>query len=1633
MSKTIDERIVSMRFDNKDFEKNANESLSTLDKLKKALDFKGSTKGLSDVNNSIKGISVDALSKAIDTINHRFSDMGVIATTALQNITNSVINTGRQMLESLTIDPVKEGFSEYELKLGSIQTILNSARDAQGNAVDLDTVKSKLEELNTYADKTIYSFSDMTSSIGKFTNAGVDLDKSVKAIQGISNEAALSGANAEQASHAMYNFAQALSSGSVKLIDWKSIENANMATVEFKQQLIDTAVAAGTLEDNLDGTYTVLTENGSGATMDGVISATQMFNDSLQYQWMTSDVLIDTLGRYADETTEIGNRAFDAAQDVKSFTQLMDTLKESVGSGWAETWEIVFGDYNEAKDLWTNVYEVVGGFIDRQSKARNEMLKSWKEMNGRNAIMDGFRELYSAITTITTTVRSAFDEFFHFGDAAELITNLSFKFRGLMHIFNEFINDEDHIETMSNLFRGLFGTLKIIYNVLHTTYVFVQPFIGLILAGAAKIIGLLAKLGKIIADNQSIISETLDKVIVLILSNLLVVIEALISSVGKLFDKVSEFVEKNDILGKLTSVLTQIEAALHSLVGFIETTVLPQMEGALYKLFDTIENAVKFVGPKLLMVFEGIVLVIGGGILAIANAILGFGGIDTSSVDEFVGDMEKKTSPLTVIFDKISFMAGKVVELIKFVYPYVTRFLSPLVGVVGDIVKRMIQYVTTMNASQLMDWIQTGTFVGFLLQFKKVADSLTGAKKMFSAITDVFEGLGKTLKTYQKDLKADILEKIAIAVGILAGSILVLSFVPADNLIRSVEAIGTVLGLLAASTAAIIKVMGDPGLLQAIGQTGIIKAMGSFFIELASAVAILSACMIALSKVGKDEMTTAFIAISGLEALLAAIAGLITIMPKSENSIIAVGVGMLLIAKSIRKLVDAVLALLPAIEEIDKMSPESLKKGLAVLGGMLVGLTVMAVAIGQSKIGITSAVGLLAMVYMLKEVTDVMVFLGTTDADVKRGLLVLGLMITALSGLSLAAGEMGAGTGVAFIGMAVALEVIVDVMKKFAEMSIGDIAKGLITLAGALFVLSAAVVMMSGASVGAFALILMATAIEILVPALKAFSEMSVGGIVKSLLMFAGVMAVLAGVSIVMSTIAPGMMLFGAALGVIGLGLVVLSAGLMAFAAALAAIAVIDVAAVMAIIPMFGLMILEFCKMIASVADTVADAIATLIAAVITGLANHMDEMVAGLMSIILSILKGIRDNIEQITEDIVVILFNFIIGLIEGLIKSIAGIIQKLWELVIACIEGIAAALSNKENAERLRGAIINLATSIVEFFKNFFGINSPSTVFQELGWNLIEGLILGIGELIDKVVGIIINLGEKMLSAISDKFNDFKDKGAGVINKIGEGIDSVKDTVKKTFHGVIDSLKNFDIKGFVNSGKNILLGLKRGLEDNETFKSLINTTKSVFGAVRDRIAAIFDEHSPSRVTFGFGRYVVEGFANGMNAYANLATDAADSFGTSTLDRIKSAISTAYDLIENGVDSDLAIRPVLDLSNVSSGMNELNSMMDNANSLDLAANANFGMNGILSDNQNGIVVNNLDIVKALGSLKNGLNVDNNDIIAAILDLKNNIAEMNNALHGLNVVLDTGTLVGELTEPMDRSFGRMMAMNERGV
>lgn len=387
MSATIDQRVVEMRFDNKQFESGVSTTMSTLDKLKQKLNLTGASKGLDDLNKSVKKVDLAPMGAAADAVSARFSHMQMTIQHQLNNIVDSAVRAGKNIVKSLTIDPVKSGFSEYETKMGSIQTILANT-EHQGTT--LNDVTRALDELNLYADKTIYNFQEMTKNIGTFTAAGVDLDTSVRSIQGIANLAAVSGSTSQQASTAMYQLSQALSSGTVRLQDWNSVVNAGMGGKVFQNALIRTAAM-------LDGAASDVE-----AWQKEHIDAYGSFRDSLtQGEWLTTEVLTRTLEQftmaceegsedweafkksltddgYTEEQAEailkMANTATDAATKVKTFTQLMDTLKESAQSGWAQTWELIIGDFEEAKEFFTQLSDIFGGIIGESADRRNTWL-----------------------------------------------------------------------------------------------------------------------------------------------------------------------------------------------------------------------------------------------------------------------------------------------------------------------------------------------------------------------------------------------------------------------------------------------------------------------------------------------------------------------------------------------------------------------------------------------------------------------------------------------------------------------------------------------------------------------------------------------------------------------------------------------------------------------------------------------------------------------------------------------------------------------------------------------------------------------------------------------------------------------------------------------------------------------------------------------------------------------------------------------------------------------------------------------------------------------------------------------------------------------------------------------------------
>ena len=382
MSKTIDEKVVSMQFDNRQFEKNVHTSMSTLDKLKKSLNLSDSAKGLENISASAKKVDMGPLTSGVETVRAKFSAMEVVAVTALANITNSAVNAGKRLVSSLTIDQVSAGWSKYEQKTASVQTIMN----ATGKSIE--EVNAYLEKLMWYSDETSYGFTDMTQSLGQLTSAGGDIEKLIPMIEGIANATAFAGKGASEFSRAIYNLNQSYSAGYLQYMDWKSLDLAGVSSKQLKQVFIDTAKALGKLD-------------AEGRTASGTLVELGNFGQTLQDKWADTSVMEAAFGKFAeltdaaykavqsgeydtaseaiaalaDQYDEVAVKAFSSAQEAKSFTEAIEATKDAVSSGWMKTSEIIFGNYEEAKKTWTELANTLWDIFASGAESRNELLE----------------------------------------------------------------------------------------------------------------------------------------------------------------------------------------------------------------------------------------------------------------------------------------------------------------------------------------------------------------------------------------------------------------------------------------------------------------------------------------------------------------------------------------------------------------------------------------------------------------------------------------------------------------------------------------------------------------------------------------------------------------------------------------------------------------------------------------------------------------------------------------------------------------------------------------------------------------------------------------------------------------------------------------------------------------------------------------------------------------------------------------------------------------------------------------------------------------------------------------------------------------------------------------------------------
>jgi len=463
---SVDNRIVRMEFDNAQFERGVASTISSLAKLNESLKFKGATQGLSDIQAASGKLNFHSISDGIEGVSKKFIALSTIAITALSHITTAAIGAGVNIAKSLALNNVLAGFKEYEQNIKSIQTIMSNTR---ADNTTLQQVNDALDRLNEFSDKTIFNFGEMTRNIGTFTAAGVDLETSVQSIKGIANLAAISGSTSEQAATAMYQLSQAISTGTLKLIDWNSVVNAGMGGEVFQKALFESGKALGTITDvPIDTTFEQWTSAGNS------------FRGSLESGWLTAEVLTTTLQGFTGEMTEaqliakgftkeqaagileMGQVGVEAATKVRTLSQLLDTTKEAIGSGWSQSFRLMIGNFEEATVLFTGISGAVSGFVQRQADARNAMLKTWVDMGGRMVLVEAlqiaFRRLVDAVRPIADAFRNLFPPL-----TGEKLFDLTLKFN---HFVKTFTPAKALVAAIASAFKIWFSVLKIGWTII---------------------------------------------------------------------------------------------------------------------------------------------------------------------------------------------------------------------------------------------------------------------------------------------------------------------------------------------------------------------------------------------------------------------------------------------------------------------------------------------------------------------------------------------------------------------------------------------------------------------------------------------------------------------------------------------------------------------------------------------------------------------------------------------------------------------------------------------------------------------------------------------------------------------------------------------------------------------------------------------------------------------------------------------------------------------------------------------------------------------------------------------------------------------------------------------------------------
>ena len=1282
-------RVVNMQFNNGTFMKSAADTSKALADLDKATSAAGKSSGLMDLGNQMDQVAIKA------------SGMQVATVAAIGTIASKITALGLTTIKGLTFDPIASGFHEYEENLNKLNTIMNATGQSE------ERVQGILDNLNRYSDKTIYSFSNMTSSIQKFVNAGVPLGQSVESIKGIANAAAYSGASTEEANRAMYAFSQTMSTGFMMLNDWQQIDNANMGTMEFKNQLLEAGEAAGTLTKQ--GKNWV-TESGK------MVNATSGWRDGLQEQWATTEVVNTALSKYTDTTTKLGKAATESAMEYRTFTAFMDSFKESLGSGWAKIFSSLIGGLDDATTFWTTLANSITGVTEKFFNFTATALKTWRTMGGFEKTIQGFKNLFAPLAAIFHVVGAALREAFPSGDkgAGKALYGLSAGFEALTR----------PLQVLADVIEGTTPMLVLFFKAIH---------LGGALIGAAA-----SKVGDFVKDLLGMVSIKVPSG-----GGFIGFIKDLAREIGNAITKVDNLIQKG---ASLTSAFGSVSIDMPTMPDMPKMSMPKMPKMPALPTFGADGGAAKKVTT------------LSASVTGLTHNVLGLGEAtkktekaslfnpsekaDTSKFDAYSTAAKEMTANVGASAEGTKSVLVKMGEGIAAAWDAVVNFISGIS--VEDVVSAFNSAAFATMGFYLISFIRT---------IKQFTENIGGAINTFSSLANVanraLDQTGQAVKAFQMQARAELLKSIALALLALAAALFILSLIPADKLAKSLVALGITAFIMSKSMSSmastIEKMDGAKAGVKMIGLSIAITALAFAMVLLATAFLIMN--KVEWESVAKG-LITMFVAMKLIQSVGA-------MAEHAAKNMVAGAAAIALVAASM-------LALAVALLAFKLVDWGSMGKAAAALAGitLAVGLLALIPYEGIAKVGLAllgASVGMIAIAAAL-------VLFGLVKWEsIGKAAVVLLLITASLAALMYVAQPMSVAM---FFALGAGMLYLSFALKNLNDVEWASIAKLAVVMLALLVALSALTAVLYFLAPVVPVLLIFAAALLAVGLAMLAFSaalaiamSIAAGGAAAFAALAIGAAVAIATFMQTLAHEAPIMKkaflaILKELIDTIVQAVPMVIDGIKRLWEAVkkefqgndkkkasgdAAKGWISSASdgieskIPTIVAKVGELLVKFLVALRSKAADIAEAGVGLIVAIINGISRKIGDVVTAAYNLVIKFAQGISKNIIHLVNAGINLIGNFLHQLADAIRRSsgvigsgITDVADAFRDVGVDMIQGMINGIEGM--LDDVLGAVTSVVGKLPGWARKLLGESSPSKVFYDIGKFMVAGLTEGI-----------------------------------------------------------------------------------------------------------------------------------------------------------------------------------------------------------------------------------------------------------------------------------------------------------------